>query len=144
MSRRRPISTRAIAVQAPANIAHGVIELPPAIVERTNDLEQLMQEDVMAWTEQIGEHSWRVRYVGVTGRVTSIGGFDSREAAEDYAMVVEGQRRRVVWVDPLRGRMTVADWSMSGSTAWTWTSAPGTTMPVGCVVTSCRGGARRG
>ncbi|HET9143307.1 tyrosine-type recombinase/integrase [Actinophytocola sp.] len=64
----------------------------------------------MAWTEQIGEHSWRVRYVGANGRVASIGGFDSREAAEDYALVVEGQQRQGVWVDPMRGRTTVAEW----------------------------------
>lgn len=64
----------------------------------------------MAWTEQIGEHSWRVRYVGVTGRVGSIGGFVSKLGAEDYALVLEREQRRGVWVDPMRARMTVAEW----------------------------------
>jgi hypothetical protein len=64
----------------------------------------------MAWTEQIGERSWRVRYVGVTGRVGSIGGFTSKLAAEDYASVMEREQRRGVWVDPMRARMTLAEW----------------------------------
>jgi integrase len=66
----------------------------------------------MAWTEQTGEYSWRVRYLGVTGRVASIGGFASKLAAEDYAQVMKAQQRRGVWVDPRRGRMTLADWAV--------------------------------
>jgi hypothetical protein len=46
------------------------------------------QEGIVAWIEQTGEHTWRVRYIGATGKIESVGGFDTREVAEDYALVM--------------------------------------------------------
>jgi integrase len=64
----------------------------------------------MAWTEKIGERSWRVRYRCADGDVESIYGFDSAKAAQDYADMVECDRRRGVWLDPSGFKTTVAEW----------------------------------
>ena len=39
----------------------------------------------MAWIEQTGKQSWRVRYPRDDGTYGSQSGFDTRKAAEDYA-----------------------------------------------------------
>ncbi|MQA61799.1 MAG: tyrosine-type recombinase/integrase [Actinophytocola sp.] len=64
----------------------------------------------MAWVEQVGEHSYRVRYA-VDGRVRSVSGFASRREANDYALDLESDRRRGRWIDPAAGRLTVGEWA---------------------------------
>jgi hypothetical protein len=49
---------------------------------------------VMAWIEQTGTCSWRVRYTRPTGGYGSVSGFSSRKAARDYAEDLESDRRR--------------------------------------------------
>lgn len=64
----------------------------------------------MAWVEQVGERSYRVRYA-VEGKVRSVSGFVSRREANDYALDVESDRRRGRWIDPAAGRVTVGEWA---------------------------------
>jgi hypothetical protein len=64
----------------------------------------------MAWVEKVGERSWRVRYTDDDGRVTSLGGFPSRESAREYGTTLELQRRQGQWIDPVAGRLSVSAW----------------------------------
>lgn len=64
----------------------------------------------MAWVEQVGERSYRVRYA-VDGKVRSVSGFASRRDANDYALDLESDRRRGRWIDPAAGRVTVGEWA---------------------------------
>lgn len=50
----------------------------------------------MAWVEQTGQHSWRVRYRRADGTVGSVLGFSSRRSAEAYAGDMESDQRRQV------------------------------------------------
>lgn len=61
----------------------------------------------MAWVEQIGSHSWRVRFADHDGQVRSVSGFASTEHARDYAATVA----RRPWVDPAAGRVTLEAWT---------------------------------
>jgi integrase len=65
----------------------------------------------MAWTEQIGPHSWRVRYPTGDGHTASISGFTTKQAADNYANDIESDQRRNTWLDPNRGKITVAEWA---------------------------------
>lgn len=64
----------------------------------------------MAWVEQSGRCSWRVRYRRAGGGVGSVPGFASRRAAVGYAGDMESDRRRKVWVDPADGRVLFEAW----------------------------------
>lgn len=64
----------------------------------------------MAWVEQVGEYSYRVRYA-VDGKVRSVSGFATRREANDYALDIESDRRRGRWIDPAAGRVTVGEWA---------------------------------
>ncbi|VVJ19594.1 Integrase [Amycolatopsis camponoti] len=64
----------------------------------------------MAWVEQTGQVSWRVRYRRVDGTVGSVPGFCSRRSAEAYAGDVKSDQRRQVWIDPAGGRLTLRSW----------------------------------
>jgi integrase len=64
----------------------------------------------MAWVEQVGAQTWRVRYTTIDGKVGTLGGFGSKKAARDRAASLEVERRRGTWVDPVAGRITVAEW----------------------------------
>lgn len=64
----------------------------------------------MAWVEQVGARSWRVRYLNEDGEVSSIGGFPSRQLAEEYAATLEVQRRQGQWIDPVAGQLQVGAW----------------------------------
>lgn len=66
----------------------------------------------MAWVEQMGTQSWRVRYPSDSGSTGSLKGFRSRKSAQDYAALLEARRRRGTWVDPVAGRITVAEWAV--------------------------------
>ncbi len=71
----------------------------------------------MAWSEQIGTQSWRVRYRTSDGHTASISGFTTQRAADNYAADIESDQRRNTWLDPTRGHTTVAEWVA------TWMSA---------------------
>ncbi|HZC53704.1 MAG TPA: tyrosine-type recombinase/integrase [Mycobacterium sp.] len=65
----------------------------------------------MAWVEQVADRSWRVRYRASDGQTRSVSGLESRDHAEQYAAGIEAQRRRVDWVDPGDGRITLEHWT---------------------------------
>ena len=67
----------------------------------------------MAWTEQIGMQSWRVRYRTGDGHIASISGFTTQRAADNYAADIECDQRRNTWLDPTRGHTTVAEWGVT-------------------------------
>ena len=64
----------------------------------------------MAWTEQISAQSWRVRYHTGDGHTASISGFATKLAAENHANDIESDQRRNTWLDPARGKTTLAEW----------------------------------
>lgn len=64
----------------------------------------------MAWIEQTGVRSWRVRYRRHDGITESMSGFDSLKAAEGCAQMVESDRRRGIWLDPSGLRTTLNRW----------------------------------
>ncbi|WP_189158741.1 hypothetical protein [Lentzea pudingi] len=48
----------------------------------------------MAWAEQIGKQSRRVRYRSGDGHTASISGFTTQRAADNYAADIETDQRR--------------------------------------------------
>jgi hypothetical protein len=64
----------------------------------------------MAWVEQTGQASWRVRYRRADRTVGSVPGFASRRSAEAHAADVESDQRRQVWIDPAGGRLELRSW----------------------------------
>jgi hypothetical protein len=65
----------------------------------------------MAWIEQTGKCSWRVRYPRPAGGYGSVSGFSSRKTTQDYTDDVESDRRRGQWLDPDGAKTTVAAWA---------------------------------
>ena len=55
---------------------------------------------------------WRVRYRAPDGRERSQS-FTKKGDADDFASTVETDKIRGVWVDPQRGKLTVAEWAES-------------------------------
>lgn len=53
----------------------------------------------MAWIEQTGLRSWRVRYRTDSG-YGSVSGFDSDTAALEYVHDMRTDQRRGTWLDP--------------------------------------------
>jgi hypothetical protein len=68
----------------------------------------------MAWIEQTGQHTWRVRYPHGDGRYSSISGFSSKKAATNYADDLESDQRRGQWLDPAAANITASAWSSDG------------------------------
>jgi len=64
----------------------------------------------MAWVEQVGQYSWRVRYRSGNG-CESMGGFHTLKAAEDYMLDVNADQRRGIWLDPAGARTHLAVWA---------------------------------
>ena len=64
----------------------------------------------MAWVEQSGRKSWRVRYYRDDGSEGSIGGFHDPKTANDYSNDMEADQRRGLWLDPDDAKMTAAAW----------------------------------
>jgi integrase len=64
----------------------------------------------MAWVEQTGQASWRVRYRRADRTAGSVPGFASRRSAEAHAADVESDQRRQVWIDPAGGRLELRSW----------------------------------
>ena len=64
----------------------------------------------MAWTEQTGSHSWRVRFSDGDGKVHSVGGFRSGHDARRYAAALGSQAQPAT---PAAGRESVmlAEWA---------------------------------
>ena len=69
----------------------------------------------MAWIEQTGAQSWRVRYPRPAGGYGSVSGFASRKAAQDYADDLESDRRHGRWIDPDGAKTTLTAWTAAGS-----------------------------
>jgi integrase len=67
-------------------------------------------ETVMAWIEQTGTCSWRVRYRRPTGSYATITGFTDKTTARNYASDLETDRRRGTWIDPAAGHTALATW----------------------------------
>lgn len=65
----------------------------------------------MAWIEQTGTRSWRVRYADRDGRVQSVSGFASAERARTYAQNGTARRRCGRWVDPADAQITLEAWT---------------------------------
>jgi len=65
----------------------------------------------VAWVEQCGNRSWRVRYRRQGFGARSVSGFGSRRDAVAYAAGLEVDRRRRVWIDPADSAVTVAEWT---------------------------------
>jgi hypothetical protein len=67
----------------------------------------------MAWVEQIGAQTWRVRYTDRQRHQRSLSGFSSEQQARDYAADLIRDRRRGTWVDPADGQLTFGAWTDS-------------------------------
>ncbi len=64
----------------------------------------------MAWAERVSARSWRVRYWKDDGSVGSVYGFTTKTAAQDAAADMESDQRAGIFIDPHRGKTTLADW----------------------------------
>lgn len=64
----------------------------------------------MAWVEQVGQRSWRVRYRTGTGGCGSVAGFASRAAAAEYVEGMSVDQRRGTWLDPAGAKLRLAEW----------------------------------
>lgn len=63
----------------------------------------------MAWVEQVGQRSWRVRY-RTSGGCASVSGFTSRTAALDYTLQLYTDQWRGTWLDPAGAKTRLAGW----------------------------------
>ncbi|MEV6608872.1 tyrosine-type recombinase/integrase [Kutzneria sp. NPDC051319] len=63
----------------------------------------------MAWIEQSGDNTWRVRYRRDDGTIGAIPGFTTSTAAQDYADDMESEQRRGTWIDPAAGQSTLGE-----------------------------------
>ena len=61
----------------------------------------------MAWAEQSGDNTWRVRYRRADNTIGSIPGFPDETTALDHAHDIESDQRRGQWRDPVAGRTTL-------------------------------------
>ncbi|MCE7010047.1 N-terminal phage integrase SAM-like domain-containing protein [Kibdelosporangium philippinense] len=66
----------------------------------------------MAWVEQRGPKSWRVRYWRDDSTLGSIPGFPTKTAAEAHAGTLESEQRQGTWIDPAAGKITLAEWTV--------------------------------
>ncbi|MEO6702268.1 MAG: multidrug DMT transporter permease [Jatrophihabitantaceae bacterium] len=64
----------------------------------------------MAWAERVSSRSWRVRYWKDDGSVGSVYGFTTKTAAQHAADDMESDQRAGTFIDPHRGKTTLADW----------------------------------
>jgi hypothetical protein len=65
----------------------------------------------MAWVEQCGNHTWRVRYRRADNTIGAVNGFPTKAAATDHANTLESDQRQGSFIDPAAGKTTLADWS---------------------------------
>ena len=96
----------------------------------------------MAWVEQCGNRTWRVRYRRDDGTIGAINGFTTKTAATDHANSLESDQREGRFIDPAAGKITlrrlVAGLAAGASTS---PSAPRTSTAACCAATSCPAGA---
>lgn len=64
----------------------------------------------MAFVEQTGPNSWRVRYWTDAGLHGSISGFTSEDDAKDKAAEISTDKRRGTFLDPAAGKIALSDW----------------------------------
>jgi hypothetical protein len=57
----------------------------------------------MAWVEQCGTRSWRVRYRRDDGTIGAIHGFATKTAATTHANTLESEQREGRFIDPAAG-----------------------------------------
>src|SRR6266568_2806608 len=65
---------------------------------------------IMAWVEQSGKRSWRVRYCRDDGSIGAIPGFATKTQAERKADTLESDEREGRHADPTAGRVLFAEW----------------------------------
>lgn len=65
----------------------------------------------MAWVEQSGNRSWRVRYRRDDGTIGAVNGFPTKSAASDHAHTMESDQRQGRWIDPSAGKITLREWT---------------------------------
>ena len=65
----------------------------------------------MAWVEQIGKRSWRVRYANVDGNVRTVSGFVTEQQARTFVKDLSAQSATRTFPDPTRGMVTFQEWS---------------------------------
>ena len=65
----------------------------------------------MAWVEQRGNRSWRVRYRREDDTIGSVNGFPTKAAAIDHANTLESDQREGRFIDPAAGKITVNEWT---------------------------------
>jgi len=63
----------------------------------------------MAWVEQSGDNTWRVRYRRADNTIGSINGFVDYDSAKDQADDIESDQRRGQWRDPAAGKTTLGE-----------------------------------
>ena len=61
----------------------------------------------MAWVEQCGNHTWRVRYRRDDDTIGAINGFPTKAAATDHADTMESEQRQGTFIDPAAGKTTL-------------------------------------
>lgn len=67
----------------------------------------------MAFVEQIGPNSWRVRYWTDAGIHGSLSGFARREDAQAKADEIDVEQRRGSFIDPAAGQLRLEQWASS-------------------------------
>lgn len=65
----------------------------------------------MAWVEQSGDKTWRVRYRRDDGTIGAVNGFARKTDATHHAETLESEQRHGTWIDPAAGKITVREWS---------------------------------
>jgi integrase len=65
----------------------------------------------VAWVEQSGRGSWRVRYRRDDATIGAIKGFATKAAATAHAHTLEAEQRHGTWIDPAAGKITLRDWT---------------------------------
>jgi hypothetical protein len=63
----------------------------------------------MAWVEQVGLNSWRVRY-RTDGGYGSVSGFNSHQAAKERLQEMCTDQRRGTWLDPAGAKIRLGEW----------------------------------
>lgn len=65
----------------------------------------------MAWVEQVGKKSWRVRYSNADGKVRTVSGFVTEQQARSFAQDLPAQLATGTFPDPAAGKVTLQVWS---------------------------------
>lgn len=65
----------------------------------------------MAWVEQSGQRSWRVRYRRDDDTIGAVNGFPTKTAATDHAQTMESDQREGRFLDPAAGKITLRAWT---------------------------------